>query len=78
MIATVEIRSSGNYQALEGIIATDRWLGPLFTNVRLLRTDTPLHFAADLPFLQRQPLLREHHSNDFLNNLSVHAGTEAL
>src|SRR5207244_11955854 len=33
-------RSQG-YENYEGIIETDRWFGPLFTNVRLTRTNIP-------------------------------------
>lgn len=42
--------------AWEGIIETDIWFGPLFTNVRLTRTDQPVHLRAHIPFLQVQPL----------------------
>lgn len=42
----------------EGIIETDRWFGPVFTNVRLTRTHAPIEFRADTAFLQVQPLPR--------------------
>jgi Family of unknown function (DUF6065) len=44
------------YEAYEGIIATDRWFGPLFTNIRLARTDVPISFDPEMPFLQVQPV----------------------
>jgi hypothetical protein len=50
-------RSQG-YEYYEGIIETDRWFGHLFSNIRLTRTDTPIAFNADLPFLQVQPVHR--------------------
>lgn len=40
----------------EGIVETDIWLGPLFTNFRLTKTDTPVHIRARVPFLQVQPV----------------------
>ena len=50
-------RSQG-YEHYEGIIETDRWFGPLFINVRLTRTNAPIEFDADFPFLQVQPIHR--------------------
>ena len=38
----------------EGVVETDRWFGPLFTNLRLTRTDTPVRLRADWPLLQAQ------------------------
>jgi hypothetical protein len=42
--------------AWEGVVETDIWFGPLFTNVRLSRTDMPVHIRAHTPFLQVQPV----------------------
>jgi hypothetical protein len=42
--------------AWEGIIETDIWFGPLFTNFRLIKTDTPVHIRAQVPFIQVQPI----------------------
>jgi hypothetical protein len=42
--------------AWEGIVETDIWFGPLFTNVRLTRTDVPVHIRSHAPFLQVQPI----------------------
>ncbi|MEA2739319.1 MAG: hypothetical protein QOH05_2626 [Acetobacteraceae bacterium] len=49
----------GGYSLYEGIVETDRWFGPLFTNLRLTRTHKPVHLRADFPLLQVQPLPRE-------------------
>ena len=54
------------YDLFEGIVETDRWFGPLFTNVRLTRTDTPITFEADYPLFQAQPLHRSAYSDDRL------------
>ena len=40
----------------EGIVETDIWFGPLFSNFRITRTDTPVHIRAYAPFLQVQPV----------------------
>jgi hypothetical protein len=59
------------YQMLEGLIETDNWFGPLFDNVRILKTDTPIEFRNDVPFLQVQPVRKEVCSDKFLQNFSV-------
>ena len=59
----------GAYELYEGVIETDRWFGPLITNMRLTKTDTPISFRADFPVLQVQPLpriaLEEKGQNDY-------------
>lgn len=59
------------YEALEGIIETDHWFGPLFDNVRILKTDVPIEFRNDIPFLQVQPVQKEVYSEKFLRNFVV-------
>jgi len=59
------------YQMLEGMIETDTWFGPLFDNVRILKTDVPIEFRNDVPFLQVQPVRKEICSDKFLQNFSV-------
>ena len=56
--APVNIPRNGNYETFEGIIETDRWFGPLITNIRLTKTDVPIDFRADFPLLQVQPIPR--------------------
>lgn len=51
-------RSLG-YECFEGIIEADRWFGPLFVNLRLIRTHAPIEFDADVPLLQVQPVHRD-------------------
>lgn len=48
----------GGFAIYEGIVETDRWCGPLFANLRVTRTGTPVHFSPDMPLLQVQPLPR--------------------
>jgi Family of unknown function (DUF6065) len=40
----------------EGLVETDSWFGPLFTNVRLTRTGSPIRLGAELPLLLVQPV----------------------
>ena len=62
-------RSQG-YDPYEGIVETDRWFGPLFTNVRLTRTNQPVEFDSEFPFLQVQPIHRSQY-DDALDNFEV-------
>lgn len=55
----------------EGVIETDRWFGPLITNFRLTRTDTPVEFRADFPLLQVQALPREALEESGQNNYEI-------
>jgi Family of unknown function (DUF6065) len=59
--APANLPRNPGYECYEGIIESDRWFGPLFTNVRLTRTDAPVEFAADVPFLQVQPVPQSLH-----------------
>jgi hypothetical protein len=59
------------YHVLEGIIETDTWFGPLFDNVRILKTDVPIEFRSDVPFLQVQPVRKDVYADKFLQNFSV-------
>jgi hypothetical protein len=47
------------YENFEGILETESWFGPLFTNIRLTKTDSPVAFHMRHPLFQVQPLLRE-------------------
>jgi hypothetical protein len=46
----------------------------LFTNIKLLRTDAPIHFHAHRPFLQLTPIHRAHYADALLNDFEVHEG----
>ena len=60
-----------SYQTFEGIIETDNWFGPLFDNIRILKTDVPIEFRSDIPFLQVQPVRKDIYADKFLQNFSV-------
>jgi hypothetical protein len=57
------------YALYEGIIESDRWFGPLFTNLRLTRTHRPVRLAADFPLAQAQPLPREAYAEQTLASI---------
>lgn len=48
-----------SYENYEGIVETDTWFGPLFTNVRLMRINSPVDFHMRRPLFQVQPLMRQ-------------------
>ena len=62
---------SASYQMFEGIIDTDNWFGPLFNNVRIIKTDIPIEFRSDIPFLQVQPVHKDVYADKFLRNFTV-------
>src|SRR4029077_15803434 len=63
--------SGASYQMFEGIIETDNWFGPLFNNVRIIKTDMPIEFRSDIPFLQVQPVHKDVYAEKFLQNFAV-------
>jgi hypothetical protein len=74
---SVLVRSPANlprnlaFEPYEGIIETDRWFGPLFTNIRLVKTDVPIAFSTETPLVQVQPLLRETYAENISRNFGV-------
>ena len=59
------------FDLYEGIIEADRWFGPLFTNIRLVKTDVPIHFSTETPLLQVQPLRRSTYAEEVLNTFGL-------
>jgi hypothetical protein len=62
--------------AWEGVVETDIWFGPLFTNVRLTRTDVPVHIRAYAPFLQLQPVPQLAYSDEIQSSFSCAEASE--
>jgi hypothetical protein len=56
--APANLPGPGGYALYEGIIDSDRWFGPLITNMRLTRTHSTIRLRADFPLVQVQPLPR--------------------
>src|SRR5262249_16221294 len=69
--APANLPRSRGYDLYEGLIETDRWFGPLFTNLRLGRTDAPIEIRKDYPLLQVQPVPRFAYSNETLAHFEV-------
>lgn len=61
------------YRNYEGIIETETWFGPLFTNIRLTRTNAPVTFHVRRPLFQVQPLLRPCYSDPSFEVLEADA-----
>jgi hypothetical protein len=59
------------YDLYEGVVETDRWFGPLFTNIRLVKTDVPIHFSSETPLVQVQPLHRSTYAEEVSNRFLV-------
>jgi len=59
------------FDLYEGIVETDRWFGPLFTNLRLIKTDVPIHFSTETPLLQVQPLHRSTYAEAVSNSCGL-------
>jgi len=59
------------FDVYEGIVETDHWFGPLFTNIRLIKTDVPIHFSTEVPLLQVQPLHRSAYADEVSNHFNV-------
>src|SRR6185437_15966123 len=54
--APANLALPGGYSLYEGIVETDHWFGPLFTNLRLTRTHAPVEIDPEFPLLQVQPV----------------------
>jgi hypothetical protein len=70
--------SAGGYSMYEGIVETDRWFGPLFTNMRLTRTHSPIRLRPDFPLAQIQPLPRVVYADETLGNAEITADMTGL
>jgi hypothetical protein len=73
----VNLPPQSGYCVFDGIVETDRWFGPLFGNIRLCLTGTPIHFDTNVPLFQVQPLPREAYSDTILRRYEVRS-TETL
>ncbi len=69
--APANLPRRGGWEPFEGIIETDRWFGPLITNLRLTKTNVPIDFKPDFPLLQVQPIPRHAYEDATLNNYEI-------
>lgn len=76
--APANMPQAGGVSLFEGIIETDRWFGPLFVNMRLTRTHTPVRLRADYPIAQVQPMPRDIYATETLERMRITASPTAL
>jgi Family of unknown function (DUF6065) len=69
--APANLPRTGGWEPYEGIVETDRWFGPLITNLRLTKTNVPIDFKPDFPLLQVQPIPRHVYEDATLNNYEI-------
>lgn len=69
--APANLPTPGGYSIFEGILESDRRFGPLFTNIRLSRTDVPIHIDGGKPLIQAQPLHRTVYADSTLNSMKL-------
>jgi hypothetical protein len=62
----------------EGIIESDRWFGPLFTNLRFTRSHAPVRLRPDFPLAQVQPLPRLAYADSTLGATTTTAEIASL
>ena len=55
---TANIQRPQPYDNFEGLLETDEWFEPLFTNVQLKRIGSPVEFHVTKPLFQVQPVWR--------------------
>ena len=68
----------GGFVLYEGIVETDRWFGPLFTNLRFTRSHTPIRLSADFPLLLAQPVPQSVYGDATLGALALVDGMAAM
>ena len=68
----------GGYEVFDGMIEADSWFGPLFSNIRLTRSDQPVEFRTHWPIAQVQPIPRSAYDNQSLNDVAVLPGLDKL
>lgn len=74
----VNLDHSRGYEHLEGIIETDRWFGPLFTNIRLRNIGHAIHFVKRHPFIQLQPVHRDTYGERALSSVVIERGLASM
>jgi hypothetical protein len=58
-LGPANVPKTQGYEHYEGMVETDTWFGPLFTNIRLMRINSPVEFHVRYPLFQVQPVPRD-------------------
>jgi Family of unknown function (DUF6065) len=74
--APVNLPGAPGVVVWEGIVETDIWFGPLFTNFRLTKTDTTVHIRSSWPFLQIQPIPQIAYREEYLAAFSCREASD--
>ena len=69
--SSANVPTPSGFSLYEGVVATDRWFGPLFTNLRLTRTHAPVRLRADFPLLHIQPVQEIAYSDEILSSMKL-------
>ncbi len=75
--APANLPRAPGYEPYEGVVEADHWFGPLFTNLRLTRTDEVISLRRAEPFLQVQPIPQIAYSDRVLNGAGLVDALEA-
>jgi Family of unknown function (DUF6065) len=76
--APANLPAPGGIALYEGIVETDRWFGPLFTNLRFTRSHSPITLRPDFPLLQVQPVRAETYRDAVLDSTGLVPGLTDL
>jgi hypothetical protein len=68
----------GGLVLFEGIVESDRWFGPLFTNMRFTRSHVPVRLRADYPLVLAQPVRRDTYGSGVMDSMGVTPGPSLL
>lgn len=66
------------FEVFEGIIETDHWFGPLFSNLRLTRTHSPIRFSREWPVAMVQVLPQVAYAEETLKSAEAVDRLEAF
>ena len=76
--APANLPLGGGFTLYEGIVETDTWFGPLFTNLRFTRSHSPITLRPDFPLLQAQPVMAAFLGDDVLDDTDLVSGLGGL
>lgn len=76
--APANLPGTGGLVAYEGIVATDRWFGPLFVNFRFTRSHAPIRLRPDYPLVMAQPVHRSAYGADVMGSMDVLPDMDSL
>jgi hypothetical protein len=78
VLSPINLVPSPHYTMLSGVVATDRWFGPLFNNIILNTSVRNIKIDAQAaPFIQVLPIKREDFAPKRLDNFVVSDGIPA-